>query len=132
MKLKNQIFLNDQFIQSVNKIASSRIPAISAFKLLKVIKVLEQENATFTTAKNNLIHKYGTPKENGSVAIDPSSENYQEFAKEFQEIIDLEFEIPGDDKITISASQIKDQENKDILFTVTELAVLSEIIELTD
>lgn len=128
MKLKNSLIMNENFTKAINRLTACRIPVTTGFKLLKLVKELEKESKLLEELRISLIKKYGEDKGDGNFSIEPSSENYITFLKEFGEILGQEFEIDLDQKLKIGQN-IKDREDKEATFDVTELMFLSEIID---
>ncbi len=131
MKLQNAILINENFAQALGKLANSKIPALAAFNIFKIIKVLETEGAVIQETKNSLIKKYGKADAKGdiSVSMEDDKENFKIFMDSFNEILKEEFELPIKEKLKIVADNIKDSKDEPVLFTVPEIANLSEIID---
>lgn len=80
-----QIYLMSADDQSIipmlsNRLMSAKVAAKMAVLIVQLSKVLIDQ---ITPKQDDLIKKYGTKKENGDYAVDPNSQNYQDYLKEF-------------------------------------------------
>lgn len=137
MKLKNYILINEGFIKLIGEFTSYRIKPTIAFTLLKLIKELNQEKQNIEDGRNNLIKKYGEETEvEGKQQISIKNDDkvaIEAFSKEFNEILNLDFELSIENKIDMDCNEIfKHNKEKDawepVYLTIGEVVLLSEII----
>lgn len=90
MKLKN--IEMDKMLEGLKPILPHRdkIGYIAA----RNTRILREALTEYFIFKNNLIKKYGKEdEENHTVSIEPSSSNFKDFLKEFEEIGNIEHEV---------------------------------------
>ena len=113
MKIRNQIFENKQYFETIGKIhTSDQLSVMDAYRINRLVKKLNELNTEYDELKKKILTQYGTPgEEEGMVVIE--SENKEAFAGEFNDLIaiehDLETEkLPFPNKIEdgISASDL--------------------------
>lgn len=100
MKLKNKQ-LNKETIAFINTLLDKEINAVSAFKMMRLVKTLDEIVKTKQESEVNLIKKYAEKDEDGNIkrseknpeSIDISDENVESFNKELAELNDYENEI---------------------------------------
>jgi hypothetical protein len=113
MKIRNQIFENKQYFETIGKIhTSDQLSVMDAYRINRLVKKLNELNTEYDELKKKILTQYGTPgEEEGMVVIE--SENKEAFAGEYNNLIaiehDLETEkLPFPNKIEdgISASDL--------------------------
>ena len=113
MKIKNAIFENKQYFETIGKIhTSDQLSVMDAYRINRLVKKLNELNTEYDELKKKILTQYGTPgEEEGMVVIE--SENKEAFAGEYNNLIaiehDLETEkLPFPNKIEdgISASDL--------------------------
>jgi len=105
--------------KSLNKIISQDINIKAAFKLGRILKVIENELINVENFRVKLISKYGTKNpENGEVVV--NKENVQIFYKELNELLQTE--------IDIDFSPVNCDEIGDIKISAIDASVLDGII----
>ncbi len=104
---------------SIEKIENSQnLAGKRAYQLLDSIDMFKEEIKRIENEKNKLVRKYGK-EENGQIKIEPNSENYESFVKEFSELLDQKKEIKIEeklneddlDKIDLTISDIRNLKN---------------------
>ena len=110
IKLKNEQFENEAFIDALRKIykQDSFSPRV-AYQLNVVYKELERRNLSYLEVKNVVIQKYSV-KEDDSVII--PKENVEKYNSDMRELLDTEFEVPFEkipyaDGMKLSAADIE-------------------------
>lgn len=100
------------------------LPAKTAYKLMKLVRVLNNEVETFEKIKTSLIEKFGKKKEDGTLDIDDKGtialEDSDGFYSEFNTLIESEVEI---NDISISVDDFGD-----INIPTTALMALDKIL----
>ena len=113
MKIKNGLFENKQYFETIGKIhKSDQLSVMDAYGINRLVKKLNELNVEYDELKNKILTQHGTPgEEEGSFVIEP--ENKEAFAGEYNDLIaiehDLETEkLPFPNKIEdgISASDL--------------------------
>lgn len=107
---------------------NEKMPAKTAYRLLRIHRKISGEVKTFNEAKNTLLTKYGTKNEEGSqgqqIAWD-LGDNQEVFYKEMNEIANSDVEITGQNRVPFSMFEEMD-------LTIQQLEVLSRIIDEDD
>ena len=93
MKIKNAIFENKQYFETIEKIHSSdQLSVMDAYRINRLIKKLNELNTEYDELKKKIFTQYGTPgKEEGTVEI--GKENREAFAGEYNDLIDIEHDL---------------------------------------
>ena len=80
MKIKNVLFENKQYFETIGKIHSSdQLSVMDAYRINRLVKKLNELNTEFTELKKKIFTQYGTSgKEEGTTEIGP--ENREAFA----------------------------------------------------
>ncbi len=134
MLLKNEILLNDNLTKVLNNFVTYKIPALKAFSLLKFIKVLVNERKDLDAAKDNLIKKYGkeyeTPNGSSYKIEATDKENMEAFIKDFNEILQGEFESGLESKIKLDFDKILDKDNNPVLLSVQDLTAIEPVFQI--
>ena len=93
MKIKNEIFENKQYFDTINKIHSSdQLSVMDAYRINRLVKKLNELNVEYDELKKKIFTQYGTPgKEEGTVEI--GKENREAFAGEYNDLIDIEHDL---------------------------------------
>ena len=116
LKLTNAIFVNN-FVAALNKLIDEPLPVAKSYKLVKLVRQLEEKSEVFSTAKKKLLEKYGKPGEDGQYKINKGSE--EEFSQQYNELVAIEEEYDFD-KISLP---------DDIKITTKDLLMLEELID---
>jgi hypothetical protein len=104
---------------SLNKLVTKDIKIKLAYKIGKLLKVLNEELKSLENARINLVKKYGK-KEEGSEDVRVPIEKTEEFMLEFNGLMQ--------EKITVDFEPIPYQEFGDISLSVTDILSLDGYI----
>ena len=93
MKIKNAIFENKQYFETIGKIhKSDQLSVMDAYRINRLVKKLNELNEEYTELKQKIFTQYGTPgKEEGMVEI--GQENREAFAGEYNDLIGIEHDL---------------------------------------
>ena len=93
MKIKNVIFENKQYFETIGKIhKSDQLSVMDAYRINRLVKKLNELNIEYGELMNNIFTQYGTPgKEEGTTEIGP--ENREAFAGEYNDLIGIEHDL---------------------------------------
>lgn len=122
IKLSDILLLNDSIKSIIDTDKNMKINALFKFKLLGIMKNLENIVTNFDIIRNEKIREYGKEDKNGNISI---SQDDTEIVKKFTD--DLEALVNSDVEITIEKLKIKDVFNSGIpaeylvkLYTIME------------
>lgn len=113
---------------TIQSIVSQPMEAVSAYKIAKLAKRIEEEYSSIETIRRNLIVKHGKQfqdEKTGQTTIPPDTKEFGEFIKEFQEFLTKESEISKSD----FASAIVLEDLKGITISPAQMLKLSEFME---
>ena len=93
MKIRNSLFENKQYFETISKIHSSdQLSVMDAYRINRLVKKLNELNTEYSELKNKLVTQYGTPgKEEGQFLVEGDSK--EEFLKEFNQLLDIEHDL---------------------------------------
>ena len=93
MKIKNVIFENKQYFETIGKIhQSDQLSVMDAYRINRLVKKLNELNTEYDELKKKILAQYGTPgEEEGTVEVGP--ENREAFAGEYYELISIEHDL---------------------------------------
>ena len=96
MKIKNIIFENKQYFETIGKIhKSDQLSIMDAYRINRLIKKLNELNVEYDELKQKIFTQYGTPgKEEGTYEVGP--ENREAFAAEYNDLISIEHDLETD------------------------------------
>ena len=64
MKIRNTLFENKQYFETIGKIHSSdKLSVMDAYRINRLVKKLNELNTEYFELKNKLLEHYGTPGE---------------------------------------------------------------------
>lgn len=93
IELKNEVFINEEFIKAVRTINSSdEMSAKAAYWFNRFSKELQERSKDFDEIKQKLLEKYGKLNEEKG-HYDIEKDNVNEFTKQFEELLTQQFEI---------------------------------------
>ena len=124
MKIRNSLFENKQYFETIGKIHSSdQLSVMDAYRINRLVKKLNELNEEYSELKNKLLTQYGTPgKEEGQFLVEGDSK--EEFLKEFNQLLDIEHDLETE---TLSWPQkIEDG------FSATDLNILEMFFNLDE
>ena len=93
MKIKNVIFENKQYFETIGKIHSSdQLSVMDAYRINRLVKKLNELNVEYDELKKKIFTQYGTPGEKeGTVEI--GLENREAFAGEYNDLLGIEHDL---------------------------------------
>ena len=93
MKIKNVIFENKQYFETIGKIhKSDQLSVMDAYRINRLVKKLNELNIEYDELKNKIFTQYGTPGEKeGTFTVGP--ENREAFAAEYNDLLDIEHDL---------------------------------------
>ena len=123
MKIKNVIFENKQYFETIGKIhKSDQLSVMDAYRINRLVKKLNELNTEYDELKKKIFTQYGTPgEEEGSYEI--GSENREAFAGEYNDLIDIEHDL--ETEMLTFPSKIKDG------FSATDLNIMEMFFDLS-
>ena len=93
MKIRNSLFENKQYFETISKIHSSdELSVMDAYRINRLVKKLNELNEEYMELKNKLLTQHGTPgEEEGQFTVEGNSR--EEFLKEFNELLGIEHDL---------------------------------------
>ena len=93
MKIKNELFENNQYFKTLGKIHNSdQLSVMDAYRINRLVKKLNELNEEYDELKQKILTQYGTPgEEKGTVEI--GSENREAFAGEYNDLLNIEHDL---------------------------------------
>ena len=93
MKIKNVIFENKQYFETIGKIhQSDQLSVMDAYRINRLVKKLNELNTEYVELKKKIFEQYGTPGETeGTYQI--GLENREAFAGEYNDLISIEHDL---------------------------------------
>ena len=93
MKIRNSLFENKQYFETVNKIHSSdQLSVMDAYRINRLVKKLNELNTEYMELKNKLLDQYGTAgEEEGQFTVE--GDNKEPFMKEFNDLLYIEHDL---------------------------------------
>ena len=93
MKIRNTLFENKQYFETIGKIHSSdQLSVMDAYRINRLVKKLNDLNTEYMELKKGLLDKFGTPgEEEGLFTIE--GENREPFMKEMNDLINIEHDL---------------------------------------
>lgn len=113
MKVKNFVLFDNVFTEALMFFVKLHIPVKVSFPLEKCLKRFQEESVSVNAARDNLVKKYGeivVDKDGNPQAWDISKankENQDLFSKEILELMNMEFELPVEDRIVVSVKDLE-------------------------
>ena len=91
MKIKNSIFENFQYFETIGKIhSSSQLSTREAFRLNRLTKKLTKMNEEYLKLKKELLEKFGKSGEDQFIVKD---DNQEKFVKEMNILLAIEHDL---------------------------------------
>ena len=124
MKIRNSLFENKQYFETISKIHSSdELSVMDAYRINRLVKKLNELNEEYMELKNKLLTQYGTPgEEEGQFTVEGDSR--EEFLKEFNELLGIEHDLETE---TLSWPQKIDDG-----FSATDLNILEMFFNIDE
>ncbi len=96
MKIKNAIFENKQYFETIGKIhTSDQLSVMDAYRINRLVKKLNELQEEFSELKKRILSQPGTPnEEQGTAGI--SKENREDCNTEYNELINIEHDLETD------------------------------------
>ena len=98
MKMKNELFENKQYFETIEKIhLSEQLSVMDAYRINRLVKKLNELNEEYTELKTGLLKKFGTEEvdetgnKTGSYFI--TEENRKVFNSEYGDLLDIEHDL---------------------------------------
>ena len=93
MKIKNVIFENKQYFETIGKIhKSDKLSVMDAYRINRLVKKLNELNTEYDELKKKIFTQYGTPGEKEGT-IEVGAENREAFAGEYNDLIGIEHDL---------------------------------------
>ena len=93
MKIKNVIFENKQYFETIGKIhESDKLSVIDAYRINRLVKKLNELNTEYDELKNKIFTQYGTPGEKEGI-VEIGSEKREAFATEYNDLLGIEHDL---------------------------------------
>ena len=92
MKIRNTLFENKQYFETIGKIHSSdQLSVMDAYRINRLVKKLNELNTEYMELKNKLLDQYGTAGEEGQFTVE--GDNKEPFMKEFNDLLYIEHDL---------------------------------------
>ncbi len=93
MKIKNVIFENKQYFETIGKIhESDKLSVMDAYRINRLVKKLNELNEEYMELKKKLLDQFGTPGEKeGEFAVE--GDQREPFMKEMNDLISIEHDL---------------------------------------
>ena len=123
MKIKNVIFENKQYFETIGKIHSSdQLSVMDAYRINRLVKKLNELNTEYDELKNKIFTQYGTRGETeGTVQIE--SENREVFAGEYNDLVSIEHDL--ETEMLVFPSKLEDG------FSAADLSIMEMFFDLS-
>ena len=123
MKIKNVIFENKQYFETIGKIhKSDQLSVMDAYRINRLVKKLNELNAEYDELKQKIFTQYGTPgKTEGTVQIE--AENREAFAGEYNDLIGIEHDL--ETEMLVFPSKLEDG------FSAADLNIMEIFFDLS-
>ena len=123
MKIKNVIFENKQYFETIGKIhKSDQLSVMDAYRINRLVKKLNELNTEYDELKKKIFTQYGKPgEEEGTSAIE--LENREAFAGEYNDLASIEHDL--ETEMLAFPSKIKDG------FSAADLNIMEIFFDLS-
>jgi len=93
MKIRNILFENKQYFETIGKIhQSDQLSVMDAYRINRLVKKLNELNEEYSELKKKLLDQFGTPgEEEGQFKIE--GDNQEPFMKEMNDLINIEHDL---------------------------------------
>ena len=93
MKIRNTLFENKQYFETIGKIHSSdQLSVMDAYRINRLVKKLNELNAEYMELKKKLLDQFGTPgEEEGQFTVE--GEQREPFMKEMNDLLSIEHDL---------------------------------------
>ena len=123
MKIKNVIFENKQYFETIGKIhKSDQLSVMDAYRINRLVKKLNELNTEYEELKQKIFTQYGKPgEEEGTFQIE--SENREAFAGEYNDLISIEHDL--ETEMLTFPSKLEDG------FSAADLSIMEMFFDLS-
>ena len=123
MKIRNTLFENQQYFETIGKIhKSDQLSVMDAYRINRLVKKLNELNEEYMELKKGLLEKFGTPgEEKGSFTVD--GDKRESFMKEMNDLINIEHDLETE-KLTFP-SKLEDG------FSAADLGIMELFFDLS-
>ena len=93
MKIRNTLFENKQYFETIEKIHSSdQLSVMDAYRINRLVKKLNELNTEYLELKSKLLEQFGTPgEEEGQFVVE--GDQREPFMKEMNDLITIEHDL---------------------------------------
>ena len=93
MKIRNTLFENNQYFETIGKIhTSDKLSVMDAYRINRLVKKLNELNEEYMELKKKLLDQFGTPgEEEGQFRVE--GDNQEPFMKEMNDLINIEHDL---------------------------------------
>jgi len=93
MKIRNTIFENKQYFETIGKIhKSDQLSVMDAYRINRLVKKLNELNTEYMELKQKLLTQFGAPgEEEGQFTVE--GEQRESFMKEMNDLISIEHDL---------------------------------------
>ena len=93
MKIRNTLFENKQYFETIGKIhKSDKLSVMDAYRINRLVKKLNELNEEYSELKKKLLDQFGTPgEEEGQFRVE--GDNQEPFMKEMNDLINIEHDL---------------------------------------
>ena len=93
MKIRNTLFENKQYFETIGKIHSSdKLSVMDAYRINRLVKKLNELNEEYSELKKKLLTQFGTPgEEEGEFKIE--GDQREPFTKELNDLLNIEHDL---------------------------------------
>jgi len=125
MKYKNGILINPKFMETLQKCNEFvDWPPKDAYWFNRFVKKMNSANEDFNDVRNKLIKKYGEEDEEGNFSIPvDDTEKVKDFQTEFNELLNIEFEIEGINKVKFPM---------ELKLSPKEMGLMEEVFDMSE
>ena len=123
MKIKNVIFENKQYFETIGKIhTSDQLSVMDAYRINRLVKKLNELNTEYVELKNKIFTQYGKPGETEGT-IEVGAENREAFAGEYNDLLGIEHDL--ETEMLVFPSKIEDG------FSASDLNIMEMFFDLS-
>ena len=125
MKYKNAIFANQNFMETITKCNDYEdFSPKDSYRFNRFVKKLTSFGEDFEEVRTKLIKKYGEEDEQGNFSISAKdTEKVKDFQTEFNELMNIEFEIEGINKVKFPM---------ELKLSPKEMGMMEEVFDMSE
>ena len=116
MKIKTKLANLVNCVEPLGKLMQMQMPAATAFRCAKLLKVVEGELQIYDEQRKKLVEKYGEDDK-----VDPESKNWDKFVEEMNSILA--------EDVSLNATKIKEENLSKIEISPADIMNLSWMIK---